>query len=80
MFVIDGVVDFKWWVYILVCVFYNRLSIVDGKDFIIYVNSLREIFKEFCYGLNFGVFKVFIFLNGLDYVGVYNEFVIVDER
>lgn len=79
-FIIDGVADPTRWVYVSVRVFYNRSNNIDGKDPTIHANSPGEISKESCHGPNSGASKVFISSNGLDYVGVYNEFAIVDER
>lgn len=75
----DGVIDVKCWVYVFVCVVYNRIN-VNGNDLIFKVNILKKNLNEVCCVVGFGVLKVYVVFNGLDYFGIYKEFVIIDER
>lgn len=79
-FLIDGVVELKRWVYIPVRVFYNRSTNLEGSDPTFHGNHPRETLNNSCHGVNSGAFKVFVTSNGLNYVGTYKEFAIVDER
>ncbi|XP_062587119.1 tyrosinase-like protein 1 [Saccostrea cucullata] len=79
-FMIDGVVDLKQWVYVPARVFYNRSLNIGGNDPTLHPNIARKAMKSSCHGVNSGAFKVFVTSNGLNYVGTYKEFVIIDER
>ncbi|XP_061162758.1 tyrosinase-like protein 1 [Saccostrea echinata] len=79
-FMIDGVVDLKRWVYVPVRVFYNRSLNIDGNDPTLHPNIALKALQSSCHGVNSGAFKVFVTSNGLNYVGTYKEFVILDER